>query len=94
VLLDLFDRLPAFSKRKDPALALILGLLLGGIGLGIYLRSWLDAIFPLIVVILLSVKFPSGGVLYGAAIAGVWGCLRVLSSNRQLEAQSTRQTVT
>jgi hypothetical protein len=88
VLLDLFNRLPAFKSHKDPALALILGLVFGGIGLGIYLRSWLDAIFPLIVVILLSVKFPSGGILYGAAIAGVWGCLRVVSSNRQLEAQA------
>jgi hypothetical protein len=82
-LLALLDRLPPLKRERSPGVALVLGLLAGGIGIGIYFRSFLDGAVPLVVVIL-SAKLGGSGVAFGAAIAGAYGALRAVSSNRQL----------
>jgi hypothetical protein len=86
--LQLVDRLPPLRLARNPGVALLVGLLFGGIGLAIYLRSLLDGLVPLVLVILLSAKLGGSGVAFGAAIAGAWGAIRVSSSNKQLAQRS------
>lgn len=61
---------------KSRVLAAILGLLLGGIGLGIYFRSWKDFIIPIVVSIVLVYLFAAGGLMLSALFAAVWGFWR------------------
>ena len=88
--LEMMDRLPPFPKMKNPGLAAALGFAFGGIGLGIYLKSFIDLLFPLAIVLVASVMTgiaalpPDLGLLAGAMIAAMWGFFRVESSNRRL----------
>ena len=87
----MLDRLAPLHKPKSAGLAAVLGFLFGGIGLGIYLRSFVDFLFPLGLVIaasVLSTGFasldPQVGVLAGAIVASLWGYFRVENSNLRL----------
>jgi hypothetical protein len=86
--MDLLNAMPVLRKPLNPTIALIVGFLLGGIGLGIYLRSVLDGFMVVIVTIVLASQLAAGGWLLGAALAAGYGALRVHSSNERLEARA------
>jgi hypothetical protein len=85
LLTDLFSKLPALRKDKSPGMAAVLGFLFGGVGLGLYLWSFIDFLFPVVIVIAVSVAASSlashSGYLIGAVIAGFYGYFRVQASN-------------
>jgi hypothetical protein len=91
---QLLDKLPPLRATKNPGLAALLGLLLGGIGLGLYFWSFVDFLVPLVIVVGLSLVFGQTNVagigwLGGAIIAGGWGYLRAQNSNARLHPAST-----
>jgi len=81
---DFLNNLPPLKERKDPNTAAILGVLFGGIGLGIYLKSVVDFLIPIFITIVLINVLPGLGLLGGAIIAGLWGYFRVENSNGKL----------
>ena len=80
----LFDSLPTLNGKKNPSLALVIGFLFGGIGLGIYLGSWTDFFLPVILFVILSFFIPIVGIIAGAGLAGMYGFFRVINSNSRL----------
>ena len=85
IMRRLAESFPPLARRTDPMAALVIGLVFGGLGLGIYFRSFRDAVAPVLIVIVLAALFGStGGVMFGAALAGVYGFQRAESSNRRL----------
>lgn len=84
-LMDLFNRLPTLKKHKSENVAAILGFLFGGIGLAIYFWSIIDLLFPVVVVIVLSIALKGGGWLIGAIFASFYGWFRARSSNESID---------
>lgn len=73
--------LPKLKERRDPVIAGTLGFFLGGIGLGMYFRSWKDGVYPVIVFTLLTIVCPIGlGELAACILTAVWGVARALDS--------------
>ena len=83
-MFDLLDNMDPLHEKKDPTISFILGFFCGGIGLGIYFRSLVDAIMPLVVLVILSVAIPVGGTIFGAILAGLYGYYRAVSSNKMI----------
>jgi hypothetical protein len=88
---SIYRRFPAI-RRTNPQLAAAFGFFLGGIGLGIYFRSFIDFIAPIaiaIVVSLVVVKLVGTGAalgwLAGAIIASLYGFTRSQDNNRRLD---------
>jgi hypothetical protein len=81
------DALPVLHAKKNATLACILGILLGGIGLGIYFRSIVDFLIPIGFAILTTLIWGDSGILGGLVIAGLWGFLRAVNSNERLERE-------
>jgi hypothetical protein len=82
------------KQHKNVAVAAVLAFLFGGIGLGIYLRSWRD--FGVAIAIGLgmsSVALQAGqfGFLIVGAALGVYAVVRVHRSNGQLARQQTAE---
>jgi hypothetical protein len=79
---DLYEGLPALPHRKSPVVAGLLGFLFGGIGLGLYFRTWKDGVFPILAFAMLSMICPWGlGEFAGAVFACIWGVVRAADSN-------------
>jgi len=81
--------LPSPRKKRSPAAAAIVGFLFGGIGLGLYFRSVLDFLIPVLCAIAsvaVGAAAVSGrlGYLAGALIAARWGYYRA----RQCDANA------
>lgn len=90
-IFKLMDRLAPLQDPKNSSFAAFLGFVLGGIGLGLYLRSFIDFVFPIALAIAALVlwtglaNLDAGiGALAGATIASMWGYFRVENSNRRL----------
>jgi hypothetical protein len=77
-----FDAMPVLGSRKSPEASAVLGLTLGGIGLGVYHRSFIDLLLPILLVLLLS-PLHAFGVAGGMVFAGVYGYFRAANSNRR-----------
>jgi hypothetical protein len=77
---ELVKDLPPLKKKKNPVVAALAGFFLGGIGLGLYLQSWKDCVYPILIFILLSLVFPGIGTLAALALTSVWGFVRALDS--------------
>lgn len=83
--LPFLTRLSPLNGKRNESLAAIIGFLFGGIGLAIYLRSVVDGLLPLLIVLVM----PSLGVdsfsaiLIGGIIAALWGYFRVQDSNQR-----------
>jgi hypothetical protein len=80
------DMLPVLKDVKNPGKAAVIGFLTGGIGLSIYLRSFIDALVPVVVVLYVAVssafvQAAAFGSLLGAIVSGVYGYARVQNSN-------------
>ncbi len=80
------ENMDPLSEKKDPTVALILGFLCGGIGLGIYFKSLIDFVFPVLFILVLSFSLPVAGTFFGAVCVGVYGYFRAVSSNNKLGA--------
>jgi hypothetical protein len=81
---------PPLSRPKNELTALVVGFLAGGLGLAIYLRSLRDGVATIAVAVLaIAVADLQGGTLLGAAVAGVWGAIRVYHSNQRLMTPPT-----
>lgn len=88
-MLKIFDRLAPLGRRKNSQVAAVVGFLTGGIGLGVYLVSFVDVVIPIGVVIVLTAVnvAPEVGWLAGAIVASIYGYLRVESSNARLPVE-------
>ena len=92
----LFEDLPRLKKKKNPAVAALLGFFFGGIGLGLYFGSWKDGVYPALVwimgVVLLGILFPFLGVVPGWLLAAIfaagWGIERAEKCNKSLTNRS------
>jgi hypothetical protein len=60
------------------------GFLCGGLGLGIYFKSFVDFLMPLALTIAASVTLGKAGWLAGSTICGTYGYYRALTSNGKL----------
>jgi hypothetical protein len=78
-----FDILPPLRTRKNPLVAVLLGFLAGGLGLGIYFRSWLDFALVFTPGFLLVLQFPDAWWVF-SLFEATYGYLRVVNSNRRL----------
>jgi len=90
-IFKMLDRLAVLHAMKSAGLAAVLGFAFGGVGLGIYFRSFVDFLIPIALVItatVLSTGFaqldPQIGVLAGAIVASLFGYFRVENSNLRL----------
>src|SRR5689334_13477380 len=82
------DKMEPLKKKKDPVIAAICGAALGGVGLGIYLESWLDFFVPWCMLLFLLVfAVPTAGVstFLIPIFWAVYGYRRVKASNEKLE---------
>jgi len=83
-LLDLFDKMPVLHSQKNAALACLLGILFGSIGLGLYFKSFEDFVICTVVIMLLLLTIPGIGILLAAFLVGAYGYFRVINSNERL----------
>jgi hypothetical protein len=95
MVFTLMDKLSPLGSRKNSGVAAFLGFVLGGVGLGIYLRSFVDFLFPIGLAIAASVFWsglasldPGTAVLAGSIMASLYGYFRVENSNQRLTAQA------
>lgn len=82
------DKLEPLKTKKDPFVAAIAGFALGGVGLGLYLKSWTDFWVPalmLITIMVLSIPFAELPVFFVPFFWAVYGYRRVKASNAKLE---------
>jgi hypothetical protein len=83
-------KMKPLKQKKNPVIAFILGILLQGIGVGLYLESWKDffvcvGIFVLFFGILLPTVVGEELLVPAAALfCGIYGAWRAVSSNRKL----------
>jgi hypothetical protein len=87
-LIGLMDNLPALQSEKNPVLAGLIGFLFGGIGLGIYFKSFTDFLMLLAFTIAASVTLGEAWMVAGATISGTYGYYRALTSNAKLAMPS------
>jgi hypothetical protein len=81
------DKLEPLPTKKDPVVAAIAAFALGGVGLGMYLRSWVDFFVPFLMLLLIGViAIPTGEVLtyFTPVFWAVYGYRRVKASNAKL----------
>ena len=81
------ENLPPLKQPKDPIIAAMCGLFTGGVGLGLYLESWLDFWVPFVALIVLGiVAIPTGEMLMYLApvLWAMYGYRRAKSSNEKL----------
>jgi hypothetical protein len=86
-LLKQLPYLPALRRRKNPLLALVIGFVAGGIGLGVYFRSVVDAVIPIalsVAVAFYSAQALDLGWMLGPGIAATYGYARVQDSNARI----------
>ncbi len=85
------SKIAPLKTKKNPALAAVIGFAFGSIGLGLYLRSLLDFVAPIVVIVLLAVahQMTAGGWVVGALITGAYAFCRVVDSNARLSPQQS-----
>jgi hypothetical protein len=91
-LLKQLPYLPPLRRKKNPVLALVIGFVTGGVGLGLYFRSLVDVVIP--IVLALSVAFYSEqalamGWMLGPGVAAAYGYARVQDSNARIPVVSS-----
>jgi hypothetical protein len=89
--------LPPLRKERSPAKAAVIGFLFGGLGLGLYFKSVIDFLIPVLLCIATAAVAAAaahqagGGVGYlaGCMIAARWGYHRARQSNTRLAVTHT-----
>lgn len=84
----LFDRMEPLTETKKAKTAATVGVLFGGIGLWIYLRSFVDFMLLMVLAVPLIMLLGEFGWVIGAPFAGVYGYFRVVASNEALQRTS------
>jgi hypothetical protein len=79
----MWDKLPPLDKKKNPAIAFVLGCLFGGIGIGLYFWSFLDFLVPVVVLVVATIAGFGIGAIPGWLFAGFWGMMRAIDSNHR-----------
>ena len=81
-VIALFKHLPRLKSRKSPMWALVVGILFGCVGCGIYFRSLTDLVILLILAI---VVVPTMGLGYPvvAVLTGLYSYCRAAESNER-----------
>jgi hypothetical protein len=95
-ILSIADESEPLAEKKNPALAAAIGFVSGGIGLGLYLRSWRDFLIPfgiLFAVLVLGVVTVEVLSLATPFIWATYGYRRVIASNEKLERRGGREIV-
>jgi hypothetical protein len=90
ILYAQMKKLPPLQKPKNPAVAIVVGFLTGGVGLGIYLRSFVDVLIPILLFIGVSVfcqEAAALGAALGPTVVAIYGYARVQESNERLAHQ-------
>lgn len=85
------DKMEPLKKKKNPTLAAVCGFALGGVGLGIYLESWLDFFVPfcmLLVIVVLGIPTGETLTLVTPVFWAIYGYRRAKTSNEKLEGRS------
>lgn len=82
---QVLSALPPLRRRKNPSLALLIGLVAGGLGLSLYFRSFVDLVLPVAIAITAALMLGDAGVLGGAIVAGLYGFARAHDSNTRRE---------
>jgi hypothetical protein len=76
----LLKDLPPIREKKNPLVAALIGFFFGGLGLGIYFKSWKDGVYLVLVALLLLIPFSflltPIGLFIGCCIAACWGYAR------------------
>ncbi len=78
------------AKQKSPVIAFVMGFLFGCFGVGLYLWSWKDFFFSLLVVVLFVLLFlPTGpfeafALPIGFLVVGCYAAYRASCSNERL----------
>jgi hypothetical protein len=88
----LFEDLPRLNKKKNPAIAALLGFFFNGLGLGLYFGSWKDGVYPVLVLVMGVLVFgtwiPFIGVvpgwIFAAIFAAGWGIRRAEECNKNV----------
>lgn len=76
----LFEIAPHISEKKNPVIAGIVGFFFGGVGLGIYLGTWQDCVFPILIFLGMSIVMPGIGSLAALFVVSAWGVKRASHS--------------
>jgi hypothetical protein len=76
----MLKNLPPIREKKNPFLAGVIGFFFGGIGLGIYFKTWQDFVFPILVFVLLSTVIPVLGTIAAFFFGAIWGLVRAFGS--------------
>jgi hypothetical protein len=84
-ILGLLDKLQPLNMKRNPAIAAVLGLVFGGLGLAIYLRSIIDFVIPVLIAVVLTITVGDLGWFIGACLASGYGYFRVVTSNERLD---------
>jgi hypothetical protein len=86
--LGVADKMEPLPAKKDPVIAAFAGFVLGGVGLGAYLRTWPDFFIPcLILLTLMVLSLPLGGLpmFFAPFFMAIYGYRRVKASNDRLK---------
>lgn len=87
---ETLDKLPPLDDEKNPLIAAFCGFWLGGVGLGLYFRSWTDFIFPFVIAFVLLIGgIPTGGILLLLTpfCWAIYGYRRATASNAKLKGR-------
>jgi len=82
------EKLEPLKTKKDPVVAAIAGFALGGLGLGVYFKSWVDFFVPFIMLLVIGViAIPTGEVfaIFTPVFWAIYGYRRAKSSNAKLD---------
>ena len=90
----ILNKLHVLHAKKSENLSALLGFLFGGIGLGIYFRSFIDVLIPVVTLVVLTALSERAadvaatyGWLMGAIFSSLYGYLRARNSNERLDAE-------
>jgi hypothetical protein len=80
----LIKNLQPLPAKKNPGIALLIGVFFGALGIGIYFRSWKDFFLCLFLFISFTIIFPAIGAIPGWLFSGVYGAYRAHTSNERI----------
>lgn len=94
VILGIPQKLQPLKIRRNPAVAAVWGLLLDGIGLAIYLRSAIDLVLSVLVVVALTMYVGELGLFLSFCLVSTYGYFRVVASHEMLDKANQLQSCT